>query len=164
MRVALAQYGNKTEDISLEAETRAIRLDQAFTGQLGGAIKAGLHGKGTGLGSRKHVGLAVDRAGGRESDPSNTVLTHRLEDIERRDRILLQIAARMTGAEAHVGVRRQMKDDVMAGRRGGKGRQIEYIGLDQPKSLLRFSVREKLALSRAEVVHDSDRMSLSQQT
>ena len=61
----------------------------------------------------------------------DAVAAHRLQHIEGRDRVLLEILARMLQAEADVGIGGEMKHDVAAGHRGRQRRRIEDVAFDQ---------------------------------
>src|SRR5665213_1070430 len=89
--VAFAHDRDKAEDIAFEAKTLRVSLDQALAGELRGAVERGLQGKGSVLRSGNDLGFAIDRAGGRKSDPLDAVGAHRLEDIEGGKRVLLEI-------------------------------------------------------------------------
>ena len=68
MGVALAEHRDEAEDVALEAEALAIGLDQAFAGELRGAVERGLDRKRRVLRRREDGGLAIDRAGRGEGD------------------------------------------------------------------------------------------------
>ena len=59
---------------------------------------------------------------------------HRFEDVERGDRVLFEILARMLGAETDVGVGGQVEDEVAAGHRGVKAVPVERIAMDEAKA------------------------------
>src|SRR5207244_12534674 len=58
---------------------------------------------------------------------------HGLEHVERCDRVLLQILARLLGPETHVGVRGEMTNKVGALQRLRQRGQVEQIRFDQPE-------------------------------
>ena len=76
-----------------------------------------------------HGCFTVDRTRGGECDASNAVRTRCFENIKRRDRVLLQVLARMVQAETHVSVRREMKDNVAPAHRLRQAFDIEKICL-----------------------------------
>ena len=131
VRVALAQDRHEAEDVALKAEAFAVGLDQPFARELGGAVERGLNRERRVFRRREDIRLAVDRAGGGEGDPANAVGSHRLEHIERRDGVLLEISSRMLGPEADIGVRREVEDEIAAAHRGGQALEIEGVAFNQ---------------------------------
>ena len=60
VRVALAENRHKAKDVTLESETLAVGLNQAFAGQLRRAIQRRLDGEGRVFRRWKDLGLPVD--------------------------------------------------------------------------------------------------------
>ena len=75
--------------------------------------------------------FAVDRSGRRERDPSRAGRAHRLEHVERRDGVLLEVLPRMFDAEPDVGVGGEVEHDLGAGHGLDQSRQVERIAANQ---------------------------------
>ena len=112
--VALAEDRDEAEDVAGEAEAGGVGLDQALAGQLAGAVEGGLDREGRVLRRGVDVGLAVDAAGRGEGDPLDAGRAHRLQHVVGGDGVLLEVAARVVGAEADVGVGGEVEDEVVA--------------------------------------------------
>ena len=154
--VALSEHRDEAQDDPREAVALAVRLDQPFRRELRCAVGRGLHGKRRAFRCRKHFGLAVDRPAGREDDPRDPVLPHRLEHLERGLGVLAEVAARVLEAEADVGVRRHVEDDVAACERARQQLAVEDIALDDRGSVRPLERLDEGPLAGREVVVDDD--------
>src|SRR5262249_32983372 len=147
VRVALAEDRDEAEDVALKAETRAVSCNQTLTGQFRRAVKTRLDREGTDFRRREDLRFAVDRSRRGEGDATHPVGSHRFEDMEGGDRVLLKILARVLGAEADVGVRGEVEDEVVPGDVTGQGGQVEQVALDEAESRMAQRISKELALA-----------------
>ena len=86
----------------------------------------------------------------------HAVRAHRLEHVERRDGVLLQIALGMLGAEAHVGVGGEMKHEVGALHGARQRVGIEQVAFDEAevRRCAEASSRKRMLAGRQVVVAD----------
>src|SRR5262249_53236338 len=84
--------------------------------------------------------------------------------MEGRDSVLLQILARVLGAEADIGVGGQVKDEVVPDNRTSQGGEVEEIPLDEAESGMAERIGEDLALAGREVVVGGNGMAVGQQS
>ena len=81
---------------------------------------------------REHLRLAVHRAGRGERDPFDTRRARIASStFGGRDRVLLEVPARVLEAVAHVGVGLEVKDPVAAAERAFEQRLVEDVALDE---------------------------------
>src|SRR5271170_178073 len=104
VRVSLAQNRDEAKNVALHSKTFAVRLNQAFRGQLGSSVKRSLDGERTRLRRGEDIRLSVNRSRRRKYNPFAVSLAHRLEHVPGCDRVLIQILAGMFSAETHVGI------------------------------------------------------------
>ena len=90
----------------------------------------------------------------------DAVGAHRLEHVERRDRVLLEVLARVLGAEADVGVGRQVEDDVGAAHGRGQRRQVERVAATSVNVASSERRLEEPFLAGREVVEGDDRVAV----
>ena len=64
------------------------------------------------LRNRQHLGLAVYRAGGRENDIANTLVTHQFEDGDKRLEVIPVVKQRFVDRFTHRLRRREMDDRI----------------------------------------------------
>src|SRR5262245_31528137 len=81
---------------------------------------------------------------------------HRLQDVERRDRVLFQILTRMLRSEAHVGVGRQVKDELRAGHCIQYRVRLERVAFHKAESFGLERGLEESPLSSGEIVERGD--------
>ena len=63
---------------------------------------------------------------------------HGFQHVPGDDGILLQVAARMVRAEAHVGIGRQVEDEIRA-RHGARDRvEVQQVALDEAEARIRL--------------------------
>src|ERR1035437_11089569 len=131
VRVAFAENGNETENVALKLKTFAVGRNHAFAGNLGRSVERGLHGKRRGFGRGNFFRLAINAAGGTESNALDAIGAHGFKHIESGNGVLLQIFAGMFEAETHIGIRGKMKNRVATGHRLSERRQIEIVAFDE---------------------------------
>ena len=112
---------------------------------------------------REHVRLAVDRSGRRERDPADAAGAHRLEHVEGGDGVLLEILARMVGAEADVRIGRQMEHEVAPRTAIVNPRGVQVSPLDERECRGGRRLGEELPLPRREIVVPDDPVPVLQQ-
>src|SRR4029078_7308547 len=93
---------HEAKDRGADPEALRIRLQQTLRGYLGSAVEGGLDRERTGLRRGEYLRFAVHTAPGREHDGAGACLAHGLQHIPGDDRVLLEVAPRMVGPEAHV--------------------------------------------------------------
>src|SRR5262245_49497343 len=115
MRVALAKYRYKPEDISLYTEGVAVRGNQPFGCHFRCTVQRRLHGKRTRFRRWKDLGFTVDGPCRSECNTPYSGCAHGFEDVVRGNRIVFQVAARLVGPMPNICVRGKMEYDVVAG-------------------------------------------------
>ena len=164
VRVAFAQNRYEAEDAGPHPESEAVGRDQGLARGLGSPVEGRLHGKGRILRGGEYLGLAVDRSGRREGHPFHAALSHRLEHVPRRNRVLFQIPARMLDSETHVGVGRQVHDHIGARHGRSQGGKVQEIPAQQAKSLAVERLGQELHPSGREVVIANHLMTVGKQS
>ena len=164
VRVAFAEDGYEPEDVALEVEAFAVGLDQRFGGQLGRAVEGCLHGEGRVFRGGEDRRLPVDRAGRGEGDAPDAARSHRLEHVECRDPVLLEVPPRVLRAMAHVGIRRQVEDELRPPHRGAQRIHIGRVAAHEGEARVPARLRQELRLPRGEVVVAGDLVAVPQQT
>ena len=164
MRVALAQDRDKTEDVPFHTKPLAIGFDHGLGGQFRRGVERGLHRERRILGRGENGRLAIDRAGGRERDAPHAARAHGFQYVGGTDGVLLQILARMRGAEANVRIGGHMKHKpgVLHGAIERSG--IEQIAVLQAESRRAQGRFEELDLSGGEIIEAGDLMPVGEQT
>lgn len=150
--VPLAENRDEPEDEPLDAERFRVRGHESLCGHLRGRVERSLDREGSVFGRREDRRLSVDRARGREDDPPGPGGAHRVEDVGGADRVLLEVAPRVEGAEAHVRVRGQVEDDFGAGHRPLESARVEDISFHEGEAPGRERALEELLAPRREVV------------
>src|SRR5258708_4119324 len=156
VRVTLPENRNEPEDITLKAESLAVRLDHRFTSDLRCRIKRGLDWKRRILRSWNHRRFAINRTGGRKRDLFNSITPHRFQDVERGYRILLEILPRMFEPEPHIRIGGQVKNHVGAGHCLRQVLQFEVVSGNEKKARVLFRAVDKLGLPRRKIVPADD--------
>ncbi len=152
VRVARAQQRDEAEGVALEAVAFAERRHQALARHLRRAVERGLDGNRAGLGRWKDVGFAQRGGRRREDDPAHVRRPHRLQHVERGDRVLLQVAARLREPAPDIGIRREVPHDVDARQQWRQQRLVEQVAFDQAKVRLCQRIVEKPTLAGREIV------------
>ena len=119
VRVALAEDRDEAEDAALEAEALAVGL-RSGPRRPASTRRRATSGRETARppASGITVGLAVDRSGRRERDAARRRCARIASStLKVAMRVLLEIRRGMLGAEADVGVGREVEHDVRAGHR-----------------------------------------------
>ena len=78
--------------------------------------------------------VAVDAAPGRVQDPPDARPAHRLDDVVREERALVEVDARLGRGARDVRVRREVDDDVVPGCRVDEGVEVGDVGRGRPSS------------------------------
>src|SRR5579871_597807 len=161
--VALAEHADKAEDQAAQAVALAVGGDQPLAGQLRGAVERGLDRKRRILGGGDGRRLAVDRAGRGEAQGLDPGLAHRLKQVERRQRVLFEVAAGVLQPVPDIGVGGHVKDDVGAGDRRGEPLGVEQVALDQAEPGLLPRRFEKPGIAGRKIVVAGNRIAARQQ-
>src|SRR5947207_3840404 len=103
--VMLPEDRDKTEYAGLNAVTFSVSRNHSLAGELRRPVKRCLHWKGCVLRGRHDRGLTIDRTGRGEGDLPHLIGSHRLEHIECRDGVLLEIFTRVRKPEPHISIR-----------------------------------------------------------
>src|ERR1035437_4976879 len=164
VRVAFAENGNETENVALKLKTFAVGRNHAFAGNLGRSVERGLHGKRRVFGRGNFFRLAINAAGGTESNALDAIGAHGFEDIESGDGILLQILRRMFEAKAGVGIRGEMKNGVATGHRLGERRQIEVVAFDELEVGIFQRAFQKFFLAGGKIIPADNLPAVGEQT
>src|SRR5882724_6592198 len=163
VRVAFAEDRDETENIAFKFVAFAIRVDESFGGEFRRGVKRSLYRERTIFRRGDDFRLAINAAGGAESDSPDAADAHGFEDVEAGLRVLLKILARMVEAEAHVGVGGEMKNKIAAGHRLRERGQIETIAFDQFELWIFPSTFKKFILTRGKIIVADDRIAVAQQ-
>src|ERR1041385_488522 len=162
--VALSEDRHEAEDVPLEPEALTIGLDQAFRRELGGAVEGGLDGQGSLLRRREDLRLPVNRTRGGEGDAPDPMGAHRLQHVERRDRVLLQVLPRVFPAVADVGVRGKVKHDIGAPHRPGQRLLVEGVAAHQGEARGPGRLGQEFGLAGGEIVVADHLVTVLEQT
>ncbi len=163
MRISLAQNRHKSENRRAKAKAGAVRRYHCFPRQLAGGIQRRLHRERAVFGRGENVRLAIDRSGRGEGDPPDARGPHCFKDVMGGEGILLQIAAGMRGARAHVGISRQVENLIVFFHGHGQSRQVQRVADDQAKAGMSKSRFDEAALAGGEVVIGGHVMPIGQQ-
>src|ERR1700728_2104796 len=163
VRVALAEDGDGAKDIAAHRKAFGVRGDKTLAGELRSPVERSLDRERPVLRGWNYLALAVDRAGGGEGNRLDAVCTHRLQYVESRDGVLLQVPAWMVGAKPHVGVCRQMEYDLGAAHGLVEARPVEDISFDQVEARTFQCLGNELPPAGDEIVVTNDRVSALEQ-
>ena len=88
---------------------------------------------------------------------------HGFQHVPGDDGILLQVAARMVRAEAHVGIGREVEDEIRASHGVLDGIQFQQVALDQAEARIGLRALQKAQKSGGQIVEAGDVVAVCQQ-
>ena len=156
VRVALAEDRDEAEDVALESEAFTVRLDEPLARDFRRAVERSLDRKCRILGRGNHRRLAVHRAGRGKRDALDSIRAHRFEHVESGDGVLVKILRRMIGAEAHVGICREVDHEIAASHRLRQRIRVEAVATAKLEARLLLRRHEELLLTRGKIIPADD--------
>src|SRR5205823_2447531 len=94
---------------------------------------------------------------------ANAVGPHRFEHVEGGQGILFEILAGMVQSKAHIGVGREVKNDIVPGDDFAQALRVEEISLHELETWLPTGVFEESGLAGREVIVHRDRVPFGEQ-
>ena len=154
----------ESENHAVQVEHETIRRDERLTGQLLGAV--GRNGDHPVIIFRDRRGrnLAIDAAAGSKRDPFDTRLAHRLQNAARQQGAVGKINIGLDRRTRNIGVRCEMKHDLMPGDGFRQPRLVAHIGVHHAQPRMLHVVAKVPALAVAEIVVSGDGLPCRQET
>ena len=156
--VSLAEDGDEAEDVTLEAESLAIGMDESLGRQFGSAVERGLDRERSVLRRRETVARRIPIRSRRRRSASRR-RAHGFEHVERADGVLVQILERMFQPEPDVGVRGQVETrsaPSMARARAGESSRSPVRDVSGETR----SLPQKLLFARGEILEACNRVAV----